>query len=154
MTDIALILNRIGHKLAVDVSPYLEGHYAGGHVTMAGLLSIMASQVFDGAVDRLLHEIADMRTLLEDGGISPGDTRAASMKVSDLQSVHNRLSEAMIELQAELEGKDDDASKRLNARIWQFYVSGSEERMPALPEIGAARDIAAARIAAEMGATE
>lgn len=152
MTDIALILDRIGHTLAIDVSPHLDGHYAGGHVTMAGLLSIMASQVFDGTVDRMLHEIGDMRTLLEDGGEDPGETRAASMKVSDLTIVHNRLSAALIALQTRLEEEiDTEASRALNARIWQFYVSGAEARMPELPDIGDARTKAAARIAEEKG---
>lgn len=153
MTDIALILDRIGHTLAVDVSPHLDGHYAGGHVTMAGLLSILASQAFDGTVDRMLHEIADMRTLLDEGGVDPGDTRAPSMKVSDLQIVHNRLSDALITLQTRLENEaaDDKDARALNARIWQFYVSGAEARMPELPDISADRAAAMERVAKEKG---
>jgi len=109
----------------------------------------MAGEVFDGTVDRMLHEISDMRTLLVDGGVDPGDTRGTSMKVSALQVVHDRLSAMLIDMQAGLEEKDDGASKALNARIWTFFAEGAEARMPTLPEITEARKKAAERIAAE-----
>lgn len=149
MSDIAMILDRIGKTLAIDVSPHLDGHYAGGHVVISGLMAVMAGEAFDGTVDRMLHEIADMRTLLEDGGRVPGNTRGTSMRVSALQVVHDRLSTGLIDMQAELEVKADPASKALNARIWQFYVEGANARMPTLPDIAAARAEASARIAAE-----
>jgi len=109
----------------------------------------MAGEAFDGTVDRLLREIADIRTLLEDGGVTPGDTRGMSMRVSALQEVHNRLSSVLIEMQTALETKTDEASKKLNARIWLYYTEGANERMPTLPEITKARAKAAERIAAE-----
>jgi len=149
MTDIAMILERIGKTLAIEVSPHLDGHYAGGHVVLSGLLAVMAGEAFDGTVDRLLREIADMRTLLEDGGMTPGDTRSISMRVSTLREIHDGLSTNLIALQTELEEKTDDASKALNARIWQYYVDGANERMPTLPEITKERAQAAERIAAE-----
>lgn len=153
MSDITMILERIGKTLAIEVSPHLDGHYAGGHVVLSGLLAVMAGEAFDGTVDRLLHEISDMRTLLEDGGIDPGDTRGSSFKVSDLQIIHNRLSSDLINLQAELETKKEPDAKALNARIWQFYVEGANARMPELPDIGEARAKAAERIAAEKAQT-
>lgn len=144
-----MILDRIGRKLVIEVSPHLDGHYAGGHATMAGLLSVMAGEAFDGYVDRLLHEIADMRTLLIDGDIDPGDTRARSMKISDLLPVHSHLSEELIKLQAAIETRDDDASKKLNARIWQFFVEGAEARMPSPPDFADARAKTVAAIQAK-----
>ncbi len=149
MTDISMILDRIGKTLAIEVSPHLDGHYAGGHVVLAGLMAVMAGQAFDGTVDRMLHEISDMRTLLEEGGIDPGDTRGTSMRVSALQIVHNRLSEKLMELQIGLEAREDEAAKALNARIWTFYVEGADARMPALPDIQAARAKALERVLAE-----
>lgn len=150
MTDIAMILDRVGKTLAIEVSPHLEGHYAAGHVVIAGLMAVMAGEAFDGMVDRMLSEISDMKDLLLEGGIAPGETDTASYKVSALQPVHDRLSAMLIEMQAGLEVKRDDAaSKALNARIWQFYVKWAEARMPTLPQIGEARAEAAARIAAE-----
>lgn len=149
MTDIAMILDRIGRTLAIDVSPHLEGHYAGGHVVLSGLMAIMAGEAFDGTVDRMLHEISDMRTLIEEGGVDPGDTRGTSMRVSALREVHNDLSAALIEVQVALEARQDAAARALNARIWKFYVEGANARMPELPDITAARAAAAERIAAE-----
>lgn len=148
MSDIPMILDRIGHTLAIEVSPHLDGHYAGGHVVISGLMTIMAADAFDGLVDNMLAEIADMRTLLEDGGRDPGDTRARSMKVSVLQKVHDRLSAELIDMQTDIETRPDEASKALNARIWRYYAEGADKRMPALPDITQARADAAARIAA------
>lgn len=149
MSDIAMILDRLGKTLAIDVSPHLEGHYAGGHVVLAGLMAVMAGEAFDGTVNRMVGEIADMRTLLEDGGIDPGDTRGTSLRVSVLQTVHDRLSTALIAMQTHLEQNTDEASRALNARIWLYYVEGAHARMPTLPDIAAARAQAAARLAAE-----
>lgn len=149
MTDISMILDRIGKTLAIEVSPHLEGHYAGGHVVLSGLMAIMAGEAFDGAVDRMLHEIADMRTLLEDGGIDPGDTRGASMRVSALQIVHNGLSEKLMEMQIGLEARQDKEALALNARIWQFFVDGADARLPTLPDIQTARARALERVLAE-----
>lgn len=149
MSNIPMILDRIGHTLAIEVSPHLDGHYAGGHVVLSGLMAIMAAEAFDNLVDNLLQEIADMRTLLEDGGRDPGDTRARSMKISVLQPVHDRLSADLIAMQEEIEAKDDEASKALNARIWRFFAEGADNRMPTLPDIADARAKAAERIAAE-----
>jgi len=149
MRDIAMILERVGKTLAIEVSPHLEGHYAGGHVVLSGLMAVMAGEAFDGTVDRLLREISDMRTLLVDAGIPPGNTRGETMRVSELQKIHDRLSTALIELQIGLESKTDEASKKLNSRIWMYYVDGAQERLPTLPDISAARAEASARIAAE-----
>ena len=149
MTDISMILDRIGKTLAIEVSPHLDGHYAGGHVLLSGLMAVMAGEAFDGAVDRLLHEISDMRTLLQEGGREPGDTRGTSMRVSVLQEVHNSLSEMLIEMQTELEISQAPEAKAINARIWKFFVEGATARLPELPDIAAAREQAAARIAAE-----
>lgn len=148
MSDIPMILNRIGRKLVVEVSPEFDGHYAAGHITMSGLLSVMAAEAMDGLVDRLLQDISDMRTLLLDGGMDPGDTRARSMKLSVLQPVHDRLSAQLIDLQAGLETRSDAEAKALNARIWRYLAEGAEARMPSPPDFAAAREAQAARISA------
>ena len=57
MTDIAMILDRIGRKLVGEVAPKLEGDYSAGHAAMAGLMSVMAGEMWDGAADRLFTEI-------------------------------------------------------------------------------------------------
>ena len=142
MTDISMVLDRVGKTLAIEVSPHLDGHYAGGHVVLSGLMAVMAGEAFDGTVDRMLHEISDMRTLLEEGGVDPGDTRGTSMRVSALQIVHNGLSEKLMTLQIE-------EAKRLNARIWQFFVEGADARMPTLPDFQAARAQALKKVLAE-----
>ncbi len=149
MTDISMVLDRVGKTLAIEVSPHLDGHYAGGHVVLSGLMAVMAGEAFDGTVDRMLHEISDMRTLLEEGGVDPGDTRGTSMRVSALQIVHNGRSEKLMTLQIELDAREDQEANRLNARIWQFFVEGADARMPTLPDFQAARAQALKKVLAE-----
>ena len=64
MSDIGMILDRIGRKLVTEVAPKLEGDYSGGHAAMSGLMSIMAGEAWDNAADRLVNEIAGLRGLL------------------------------------------------------------------------------------------
>ncbi len=146
MSDMAMILDRLGTKLSVEVSPHLEGHYVGGHVIMAGLLTMMAAEQFDGLVDRLLSDIGDMRTLLTDGGEAVADTRVRSFKVSVVQAAHDRLSAQLIDMQERIELLDDEASKALNARIWQYFREGAEARMPTMPDFSEARAAALAEL--------
>lgn len=146
MSDIPMILDRVGKKLSIEVSAHLEGHYAGGHVIMSGLLAMMAAEQFDGLVDRLLSDIGDMRTLLTDGGEEVADTRTRSFRVSVVQEVHSRLSAQLIAFQEKIELKDDEASKALNARIWQYFRDGAEARMPTMPDIAEARQAALAEL--------
>ena len=42
MSDIGMILDRIGRKLVTEVAPKLEGDYSGGHAGMSGLMAVMA----------------------------------------------------------------------------------------------------------------
>lgn len=139
MSDIPMILDRVGKKLSIDVSPHLEGHYAGGHVIMSGLLTMMAAEQIDGLVDRLLSEVRDMRTLLEDGGGEVPDTRTRSFKVSNVQEMHNKLSDLLIKLQERVEVSDTAEDKALNARIWVYFNEGAEARMPTMPDFTEAR---------------
>ena len=44
MSDIGMILDRIGRKLVTEVAPKLEGDYSGGHAAMSGLMSVMAGE--------------------------------------------------------------------------------------------------------------
>ncbi|MEL6324200.1 MAG: hypothetical protein AAGJ29_07800 [Pseudomonadota bacterium] len=151
MSDIPMILDRVGRKMVVEVAPHFEGHYTAGHITMVGLLSVMSAEAFDGLVDRLLQDISDMRTLLIDAGRDPGDTRARSMKISDLVPVHDRLTRQLITLQTEIETQSDEASKALNARIWQYLAEGAEARMPSPPDFADARERTLQKLKAQEG---
>lgn len=133
MTDIGMILQKLGGTLVGDVVPKLEGEYAGGQAGMAGMMAIMAGEAWDGAADRLYREIEGMRALLATGGVDI-KTQPDSFKLSDLNAVRNTLADELIELQARLETNDDEASKALNTQIWGFLLAGAAERMPTPPQ--------------------
>ncbi|MEL6285989.1 MAG: hypothetical protein AAFR41_11455 [Pseudomonadota bacterium] len=133
MSDIGMILDRVGRKMVTGVAPHLEGHYAAGHATMGGLLAIMAGESWDGAADRLHREIEGLRALLEAGG-EPADEVAESLKLSDMAAVRNALAARLIALQTRLEGSSAAADKALNTKIWGFLLAGAADRMPSPPE--------------------
>ena len=133
MSDIGMILERIGKTLVLEVSPKLEGDYAGGQAVMSGMMAAMAGQAWDGAVDRLLTEIEGMRALLGEGGVVI-QTSPVSMKISDLESLRNTLAGELIALQTRLEDSEEQEAKALNTKIWGFLLATAAARMPAMPE--------------------
>ena len=134
MSDIGMILDRIGRKLVTEVAPKLEGDYSGGHAGMSGLMAVMAGEMWDGAADRLFTEITDMRALLQAAGRNVQVPDAASLKVSDLTAERDALAQHLIEVQRQLEVREDEQSKLLNAQIWLFLIQTATARMPSPPE--------------------
>lgn len=134
MSDIGMILDRIGRKLVTEVAPKLEGDYSGGHAGMSGLMAVMAGEAWDGAADRLVNEIAGLRALLALAGTEVSVGKAESVKVSDLTAERDALARDLIALQAGLETREDEASKALNAKIWTHLMATAMARMPSPPD--------------------
>ena len=134
MTDIGMILDRIGRKLVTEVAPRLEGDYAGGHAAMSGLLGVMAGEAWDGAADRLFAEIGEIRNLLDQAGMGAEIPEALSLKLSDLTSERNALASELIKLQAQIETREDEPAKLLNAQIWLHFIKTATSRMPSPPD--------------------
>lgn len=134
MTDIGMVLGRLGTKLVTEVAPKLEGDYSGGHAAMAGLMNVMAGEAWDGAADRLFTEIGEMRGLFAQAGLQIDVPDAPSLKVSDLTAERDALAARLIELQANLEMRSDDAAQTLNAQIWILLLQSAAARMPSPPD--------------------
>ena len=137
MTDMSMILGRIGRKLATDVVPKLEGDYAGGQAGMAAMMASIAGELLDGEADRLFREIADLRALLQGGGVVVQVPDAPSLKVSELTAERDALARLLIGLQTQLETRQDDAAKALNAQIWHHLLATATARMPSPPDFSA-----------------
>lgn len=134
MSDIGMILDRIGRKLVTEVAPKLEGDYSGGHAAMSGLMSVMAGEAWDGAADRLVNEIAGMRGLFALAGKEVAVPKSETLKISDLTEERNALAGYLTALQMSLEGREDDAAKELNAKIWMHLMATAMARMPSPPD--------------------
>lgn len=134
MSDIGMILDRIGRKLVTEVAPKLEGDYSGGHAAMSGLMSVMAGEAWDGAADRLVNEIAGMRGLFALAGKEVAVPKSESFKISDLSEERNALAGYLTALQMSLESRDDEAAKDLNAKIWMHLMATAMARMPSPPD--------------------
>ena len=134
MSDIGMILDRIGRKLVTEVAPQLEGDYSGGHAAMSGLMSVMAGEAWDGAADRLVNEITGMRGLFALAGKEVAVPKSASLKISDLTEERNALAGYLTALQMSLESREDDDAKDLNAKIWMHLMATAMARMPSPPD--------------------
>ncbi len=140
MSDIGMILDRIGRKLVTEVAPKLEGDYSGGHAAMSGLMSVMAGEAWDGAADRLANEIAGMRGLFALAGKEVVVPESPSLKISDLTAERNALAGYLIALQMSLEAREDDAARDLNGKIWMHLMATAMVRMPSPPDFPEAED--------------
>lgn len=134
MSDIGMILDRIGRKLVTEVAPKLEGDYSGGHAGMSGLMAVMAGEAWDGAADRLVNEIAGIRGLLALAGKDVVVPASPSLKLSDLTTERDTLARYLIALQMSLESREDDDAKALNAKIWMHLMATAMARMPSPPD--------------------
>lgn len=134
MSDIGMILDRIGRKLVTEVAPKLEGDYSGGHAAMSGLMSVMAGEAWDGAADRLVNEIAGMRGLFALAGKEVAVPKSESFKISDLTEERNALAGYLTALQMSLESREDDEARDLNAKIWMHLMATAMARMPSPPD--------------------
>ncbi len=134
MSDIGMILDRIGRKLVTEVAPKLEGDYSGGHAGMSGLMAVMAGEAWDSAADRLVNEIAGLRGLLALAGKTVTIDKSPSLKISDLTAERDQLARDLIALQISLEERDDEDAKALNAKIWMHLMATAMARMPSPPD--------------------
>ncbi len=134
MSDIGMILGRLGQKLVGEVAPKLEGDYSGGHAAMSGIMAVMAGEAWDGAADRLVNEIAGLRALIALAGKEVTVPASPTVKVSDLTAERNELARYLIALQMSLESQDTQEAKDLNAKIWAHLMATSMARMPSPPE--------------------
>jgi len=136
MSDIGMILDRVGRKLVTEVAPKLGADYAAGHTVMTGLMGIMAGEAWDGAADRLMNEISGLRGLLAAGDVEVNEVAAAgSFKLAALTTERDGLATKLIAMQAALEARDDEAAKDLNAQIWMYLMQTAVARMPNPPMV-------------------
>lgn len=134
MSDIGMILDRIGRKLVTEVAPKLEGDYSGGHAGMSGLMAVMAGEAWDSAADRLVNEVAGLRALLALAGQEVSVPESVTVKISDLTAERNALATQLMAVQADLETRDDAPAKDLNAKIWMHLMATAMARMPSPPD--------------------
>lgn len=134
MSDIGMILDRIGRKLVTEVAPKLEGDYSAGHAGMSGLMAVMAGEAWDGAADRLANEIAGIRGLFALAGKEVVVPESPSLKISDLTAERNELAGYLMALQTSLEAREDEDAKALNAKIWMHLMATAMARMPSPPD--------------------
>ncbi|MEL7113872.1 MAG: hypothetical protein AAGK93_13195 [Pseudomonadota bacterium] len=140
MSDIGMILDRLGRTLVAEVAPKLEGDYSGGHAAMSGIMAVMAGQAWDGAADRLVNEINAIRGLIAEAEKEVVIPRATSLKLSDLTAERDELARYLIVMQMSLEARDDDDAKALNAKIWAHLTATAMARMPSPPDFPDAED--------------
>ena len=133
--------------ILTDVAPHIAHDYAGGSVTLIGLLMLFAAEDFERGADVRARENGAMRTLfadaaralprgsLRDAVAAAAVTRDADLAISTLNASNAALKTVLIDLHAYVEDWHDPAASALDGRIWAIlrqFADGRALTMPAL----------------------
>jgi hypothetical protein len=125
-------LTNFAGRLRGDIVPQLTGFHAGNVAMIAAMLDMVAEE-WDRAPARLVAENATLRALLArgaalvPGGGTPLDDDG-DLRISALQAMNDRLRTLLIALHGQIEARDDDEARALDAAIWAFLRDSVEQR--------------------------
>ena len=139
--DVTLVLERTLAQLAMELMPTLQPSYRQG--TLGVQLALLAAirEEFDRAAARRVEENQALRSLLSRGaelaetsGLAErlhaaADTGDRDLQVSALQRANDELRALLIELQTELESRDDGAARTLAGNVWDELRRSTERRV-------------------------
>lgn len=124
------MLLSLAGALGGRILPALDpDNYAAGDTRTIALMLVLLAQDADRAADRLVRENGEMRDILGDEAVVPGDFRIAA-----LQAEHDRLTALLIALHASVEDAEDEGSRSTERRIWAYLRTAAENRALVLPE--------------------
>lgn len=143
--DAAHILRTSFGTILGEVAPHIDHDYAGGSVTVIGLLMVFAAQDYQQGAEIRARENAAMRSLFADALplLGQGDlrravaaasaSRDADLTMATLNASNAALKQVLIELQAHLETREDDGAQALDDRIWRILRQFADGRRLDLP---------------------
>ena len=134
------VLADLAARVARNAAPQIPAAERAGELGLSALLLGLAAEMWDGAVERLVHENADIRSLLAKGAAATSDPalrhdleslssgQDTSFRISALQSVNSSLRAGLIALQLHLESRDDPAAKALEEEVWRGLAEAAIRR--------------------------
>ncbi len=117
-------------KLLLEVAPAVGDAYVRSNVEAMVALLAAAAEEFDRAAEVRVTENRSMRAIFRAASahVADGDLRArlalaadesdASLRIGDLNASNDRLRALLIELQALVEGRDEEWARRIDGAIW------------------------------------
>ena len=122
-TDMALRM--LAQRLMVQLLPDLGTAYSQSDGMLIGvLMNAIADEAAEG-IDRRMKDIEEMQSLMEDAGLPVEFSRAApeSLRLADVNALHDRLTKRLIELHAQAEAESDAAQCDV---IWGYLRRHAE----------------------------
>jgi hypothetical protein len=121
-----------------------EESYAVGDTKMMAVLAVLFAQHAEKAVDVLHGENAALRALFARAAPLVGGTLGerlaaasatsdADLKLSTVEAANDMLNALLIELHADVEGREADWAKAMDREIWALLKAGADGRMLEMP---------------------
>jgi hypothetical protein len=138
--EVDVVLRSMMTKLLLEVAPAVSDAYVRSNVEAMGVLLAAAAEEFDRAAEVRVAENRSMREILRatTEHVPEGDLRSrlaiaaqereASLRIGDLNAVNDRLRALLIEIQALVEGSDEEWAHQINRAIWAELRASTRRR--------------------------
>jgi hypothetical protein len=138
--EVDVVLRTMMTKLLLEVAPAVGDAYVRSNVEAMVALLAAAAEEFDRAAEVRVAENRSMRAIFQAASahVSDGELRArlalaacesdTSLRISDLNASNDRLRALLIELQALVEGRDEEWARQIDAAIWAELRASARRR--------------------------
>jgi hypothetical protein len=138
--EVDVVLRSMMTKLLLEVAPAVGDAYVRSNVEAMVALLAAAAEEFDRAAEVRVVENRSMRAIFRTAAVhvSDGDLRArlalaadesdASLRIGDLNASNNQLRPLLIELQALVEGRDEEWARQIDGAIWAELRASTRRR--------------------------
>jgi hypothetical protein len=138
--EVDVVLRSMMTKLLLEVAPAVGDAYVRSNVEAMVALLAAAAEEFDRAAEVRVVENRSMRAIFRTAAVhvSDGDLRArlalaadesdASLRIGDLNASNNQLRTLLIELQALVEGRDEEWARQIDGAIWAELRASARRR--------------------------
>jgi len=138
--EVDVVLRSMMTKLLLEVAPAVGDAYVRSNVEAMGALLAAAAEEFDRAAEVRVAENRSMREILRAATkhVPEGDLRSrlavaaeereASLRITDLNAANDRLRALLIEIQALVEGSDEEWARRIDRAIWDELRASARRR--------------------------
>lgn len=129
--EVTRVLNGLAETVTDSLGPELATPFARTNAFTTARLMRIAAHEFDRAAARLVEENDAIRALLAEGTrvvdedalkarclALAAEVPVRNYRVSTLQAENDLLKAALIDLHIHVEGRDDDAARSIDNRIW------------------------------------
>lgn len=145
MPTVDEFLRQAARTLTEEILPHLSDDYRAGTVRVIALMLQLAAEEYDRAAEIRLAENRSMRALFAGAAEQVENRQLASRlrdaaaqeegdyRIQTLDASNEALRRLLIELQVEIEARDDDAPSSIGTAIRDLLERSAERRLLTLP---------------------